>query len=87
MLRTTWNISAVTGNPVVGAYVSSSVDGAWNAIEAAFFNAVGPGWGPIHTESLRGLETVLRRDAQAALSRGSQWDYSSPGVTVSMTRA
>jgi hypothetical protein len=87
MLRTTWNISSLTENLVTGAYVSSSIDGAWSAIEAAFYLAVGASWGPFHTESLRGLETVLRRDAPLALSRGSQWDYSSPGVTVSMARA
>lgn len=88
-LRTTWFIPSAANpdRPVQGAYVSSGHEGAWNAIESAFYLAVGTLWGPVHTEALKSLEATFHREAVGKTRSGRDWTYASGGVQVTISPA
>lgn len=82
-----WSIASMGEGPVVGSYVSQSLEGCWNAVESAFFLAIGPSWGPIHTDALRALEKAMRQEGLSDIAYQGSWDYRSTGVVVSLTPA
>ncbi|WP_328691414.1 hypothetical protein OHA74_20815 [Streptomyces phaeochromogenes] len=87
MMRIEWTIASMEKGPVVGSYVTSSLDSAMTAIESAFYNAIGPSWGPIHTQALRGFENEFRRDAINSLNKEGKWEFKMTAVVISLTWA